>query len=226
MEKNKIKILSFDLDDTLYDERDFIKSGFSTVAAHMQKSHGADAERFCQGLQDILIKYGRGKIFDRILQEYNMYSPELVKELVDVYRSHAPTLSLREGAGSFLEYIKKNYKLALITDGIASVQKNKVRALGIGKFFDLLVYTDELGVSKPDVKVFERVMSFFSAPPDQALYVGDNPHKDFIGAKKIGMSTARIMRGVYKDVVLGEEYEADFRVRNLVELQDMLEEKT
>lgn len=105
------------------------------------------------------------------------------------------------------------------------MQRNKVRALGVEIFFDFIMYTDELGLSKPDAAIFNKTISFFGVFPYEMAYVGDNPNKDFIGAKKVGLCTVRLLQGTYKDTEVTQEYEAAYRITHVKELHDIFTEE-
>jgi len=150
-----------------------------------------------------------------------------VSELGKVYRSHTPVLTLVAGAEDLLKALKeRGYKLSIITDGDIGVQKKKVEALRIKDFFDCLVFSDEYGVDKqkPSKFPYQKALDVLEVRPQESIYLGDNPYKDFITARKLGIHTIRIMRGQYRSVVLDEEYEADFQIKRLDGILTVLEE--
>jgi len=223
MEKD-IKLIIFDLDDTLYPERTFVESGFEAVAKCIEKEFKIRKKEFFRILLDILKKEGRGQIFDTALRKYDLYNKNLVDKLVEVYRSHKPTIKPYSGAKSLLNSFKKKYKLALITDGLGYVQRNKVKALTIENLFDLIIYTDDYSEkkSKPDLYSFRKAIEHLNVSPREAIYIGDNPHKDFMGAKKLGIKTIRVLQGRYKDIRREKEFEADYNIRKLTEIKNLL----
>ncbi len=77
-----IKAVLFDLDDTLYDESAFVTSGFRTVAAHLADRFGVDKQEAFSAMMAVLTTEVRGKVFDRVLEQYDLYSSHLVMELV------------------------------------------------------------------------------------------------------------------------------------------------
>jgi len=224
MQKDLIKVIIFDLDDTLYLERTFVESGFKAVAEYIEKKFKSKKKDFFKVLIDILDKEGRGHIFDTALKKYDLYNKNLVDKLVEVYRSNKPNIKLYPGTKSLLSSLKRKYKLALITDGLGYVQRNKVKALEIEKFFDLIIYTDEEGKdkSKPNLYSFRKVLKHFNISLKEAIYIGDDPHKDFIGAKKLGIKTIRVLQGRYKDIRGEKEFEADYNISKLTEIKNLL----
>lgn len=95
-----ISALLIDLDDTLYDERTYVLSGFSAVAQELARRHPRlDAAALAAGMEAELDTHGRGRIFDVVLQAAGLpASPALIGELVGVYRDHRPAISLWPGS--------------------------------------------------------------------------------------------------------------------------------
>lgn len=219
-----IKAVLFDLDDTLYDEMQFVKGGFKAVSIYVSKRCGINQGMLYKALVDVLKKEGRGRTFDITLQKFGLYKKELIPKLVQVYRKHKPKLSLYPRASVVLSELKKSHKLGLITDGNEQVQRRKVQALGVKDFFDVLIFTNHYGVEKqkPDPFPYQRAIKMLRVKPVEAVYVGDDPYKDFIGAKKVGIRTIRILRGKYKDVRLSPTLEAEHEIDGLEEISSFI----
>lgn len=210
----KLKVIIFDLDDTLYKEMTFVKSGFKAVAGYIGGKFKINKNEFSKVLKQILEKEGRGHIFNIALKKYNLYNEELLKQLIEVYRSHKPNIKPYLDAKNLLTSLKKKYKLALITDGLGYIQRNKVKALGIEKFFDLIIYTDDWDKqkSKPNKFSLKKVLSHFNITPKETIVIGDNPRKDFLGAKALGVKTIRILRGRYRSLKVSNNLDANYKV--------------
>jgi len=220
-----IKAILFDLDDTLYDEMQFVKGGFKAVSSYISKNNNTDQNTVYPLLLEALEKHGRGHTFDIALKKLGLYSEKSIPKLVDVYRTHKPNLSLYpEVRAVFSALRKQGYKLGLLTDGNVEVQRNKVEALKIKDFFDCMIFSDEYGIEKqkPSPFPYQKAMAELKVSARETIYIGDNPYKDFITAKKLGMCTMRLLRGHYKDVSLQEEYEAVYQIKNLSELGDTI----
>jgi len=219
-----IKLLIFDLDDTLYLEKSFVKSGFLSVAKYLEKNFRIEKKELFKVFLKLLEKQGRGKIFDNALKKYNLYDKKLVQELIQVYRTHKPNIKLYSGVTNLLKSLKKKYKLALLTDGLGYVQRNKVKALKIEKFFDLIIYTDDYGRNnfKPSIYPFKKVLKYFNITPGSSIYVGDDPYKDFVGAKKLGIKTIRVLKGRYEKIRARRNFGADYNVREIAEIKKLL----
>ena len=216
-----IKAIIFDLDDTLYDEMQFVRGGFKRVSFYLSELSRIDQNTANQFLLDILRDRGRGQTFDILLKKFDLYNKALVQKLIEVYRTHNPYLLLYPGVGRVLIDLKnQGYRIGLITDGNVDVQKRKVSALGISNFFDCMIFSDEFGVEmqKPHPLPYEKALEALVAATEESVYVGDNPHKDFVTAKKMGMYTIRVRRGVYRDVTLAQDHEADCQIESLTDI--------
>jgi putative hydrolase of the HAD superfamily len=185
------------MDDTLYPEMSFVKSGFRACADFLASRYEMDPDMIVGRLLDILKKNGRGHVFDTLLMQHGLYSDDMVSLLVYIYRSHRPVVRPYDETPIVLEKLKSmGLLLGLVTDGMASVQRGKVAALGIARFFDAIVYTDEIGKDfcKPSNVPFIIALEFLGVDAPAAVYVGDNVHKDFLAPNAIGMMTVQVKR--------------------------------
>jgi putative hydrolase of the HAD superfamily len=224
-----IKTVVFDLDDTLYDEVEYCKSGFRAVADFL-----ANQDRRCRA--DIVFEAlwrrfaggDRTRTFNSALEEIGVvHDAELIKQLVKVYRNHEPEIELPADSRQVLERLSGKYTLALLTDGFLPAQQLKLRALGIEAYFRCIVYTEQLGRAywKPSPVGFERLIERLGARPQETAYIADNEEKDFIAPNKLGFLTVQIIRpaGVHKASSNLPGAKAGHRIRQISELQPILE---
>ena len=224
-----IKAVIFDLDDTLYYELDYVKSGFRAVSRYICSKYGVSEKEFYKLQLDILEKEGRGKVFDLALENFSLPQDEVEKMLV-VYRSHNPEgIRLYEDAEYILGKLKREgkYKTGIITDGNSQVQWNKIKALGLIDLVDEIIVTDDFGVDKrkPAPFAYLRLLESFKIKAGEAVYIGDNPTKDFIGARELGLKTIRVMReqGMHIEKRMEAAFEADLKVNSLRNLEELLQ---
>lgn len=224
-ESLRIRTLVLDLDDTLYPERDYVRSGFRAADGWLRGRRAR--EGFFAAAWTLFEAGRRGRIFDEALDQLGV--PEaaaLVPQLVDVYRAHEPEIALFPDAVALLDWAAGRHALAIITDGHAAVQRRKLRALGLEARVPEIVVTDELGRDcwKPHPAAFERVMRRFGGAPDGFIYVGDNPRKDFLAPKRLGWRTVRVRRpgGEHGDYAATAAEEAEFSVGDLQDLRVLL----
>lgn len=220
-----IKAVIFDLDDTLYDEFTYVQSGFEKVSVYIENKYSVSKSDFFNSLINDLKRNGRGHTFNNVLTKFNIYDEGLVYKLVHIYQRHKPNIKLYSNAEELLIQIKKiGKKTGIITDGTSIMQKNKVESLGIKKYMDVLIYTDEYGIEywKPNTFSFEKCLKEFSTKPKEMVYIGDNPKKDFYGANKLSINTIRILKGSYSNSVVKKEYDADFYINELDEVLKLI----
>ena len=187
----------FDLDDTLYSERQFAISGFRACERWLEQEHGV-TEPVVEAMTRLLDDGHMRALFEIVLAERMPgHSPHLIEPFIDVYRLHDPEIALYEDAAAALDHFEARAPIALITDGQHEVQSRKVRALGLESRFAHIVYTSALGgrsFSKPHPRAYEVVEERLGKPGDRYLYVGDNPAKDFVTPNARGWTSVQVLR--------------------------------
>ena len=188
-----LQAIIFDLDDTLYPENEFVFSGYRAVAREAAARGGCEHEAAFDCMRTAFHAADRKEVFPRLMTRFPGLSMTL-EDMVRVYREHVPEISLFPGYDSLLEELGKNYRLGMITDGLPSVQRGKVRALGIEGLFEKIVYSWDYGKErqKPHLHPFALMLETLRIEPQSALFVGDNPEKDGRGAIGAGMNYARV----------------------------------
>ena len=190
-------VVVLDVDDTLYLERDYVKSGFDAVGRHVRRRIGI--EGFGDTLWSGFLEGVRGDAFDRALAIHG-HDPDssVVSELVACYRSHAPAIELLPDAARFLARLTRRVDraVAVITDGPPASQRAKVDALGLGALADPVILTGELGPgrAKPDPAAYLLVEDHFGVAADRCCYIADNPSKDFVTPAERGWASIRVRR--------------------------------
>ncbi len=234
-----ITTVVFDLDDTLYDEIEYCKSGFADVAeflanrpeprpSSMGEGEAPPAERIFAAFWEQLTAGNRTKTFNTALEELGMgYDDELIGELIEVYRNHKPKITLPQDSRDVLCELSTKYTLALLTDGFLPAQELKVRALGIEKYFKSIVYTEQLGREcwKPSPAGFEKIIQTLRAKPENTVYIADNEKKDFIAPNKLGFSTIQLIRParIHRAVSGEPEAAAQHTISEISQLSGLLE---
>ncbi|UKN02777.1 HAD hydrolase-like protein [Paracrocinitomix mangrovi] len=220
-------IIVFDLDDTLYEEITYVKSGFMAVANFVSKQNkGLDKDVVYKEFIDILDKEGRGKVFDLGLKKFNLYSKKMVKSCLTVYRLHNPKISLHKAGKDCLKRFEK-YPMYLVTDGNKVVQTKKIDHLGIRKYFKKAMPTHNYGVknAKPSIYCFNKILQWEKAQPADLVYIADNPKKDFVNLNKNGFKTIRVLTGPYSNYKAEKGFDAMLSIKSLDELTPELLQK-
>jgi len=193
-----ITTVVFDLDDTLYDEVEYCKSGFGAVARFLADLPEAPTVEYIFGaFWRQFTASNRTKTFNVALDEFGIdYDDKLIDSVVKVYRNHVPKIKLPHDSRDVLCRLSGKYTLALLTDGFLPAQQLKVEALAIEEYFKHIVYTEQLGRQcwKPSPAGFEKIMQDLNAKPENIVYVADNEKKDFIAANKLGILTIQLIR--------------------------------
>lgn len=194
--KRTIKGVIFDLDDTLYSEKEYVRSGYRAVSDYLGGGH---EERLWQ-----FFEAGKAAI-DELLKEQGR---EADKQMVlDTYRNHKPDIHFYHGVSEMLSQLRKDgYRIGVIIDGRAEGQKNKIEALGLKELVDDNIITDELGgvqFRKPCDVAFRIMATRWRMNPSDIVYVGDNADKDFQAPQQLGMKSVWLKNkdGLYKSQV-------------------------
>ena len=192
----RLQAVVFDMDDTLYPEIEYVLSGFKEVATWSECHLRVPADTAYVELQQLFRDGLRGKIFDTWLSSHNFNEPALISTMVQVYREHVPAIRPFPEIPSLLRELKTDYRLGLLSDGWLAVQQRKLKALGLAEYFECIVFSDEWGREnwKPNVSCFRILLEKLALSSEEVVYVGDNPSKDFLGARKFGLLTIWVRR--------------------------------
>jgi len=208
-------ILVFDLDDTLYDELSYVRSGLAAVARFVAAETGADVATLRQFLDESLA-LGRSQVFDRAFARAGLGGRRLIRRALGVYRLHRPEITLYPAAERCLERFA-GLRTFIVTDGNSTVQARKVAALGLESRVEraFLTYRHGHHRAKPSPWCFERIRALTGAPAADVIYVGDNPAKDFVGIRPLGYGTIRVLTGQHAQVVAKPGFDAARSVPDL-----------
>ena len=213
-------IIVFDLDEVLYDEKTYVISGFRAVSEFLEKDEAIPKKIIFEYLKRRL-KNGRERIFNDLLDNFRIYSQKNLKKCISVYRTHTPKIKLYSDAKDCLKRLK-NYPLYIVTDGNKMVQKNKIKALNLENHVKKTILTSNYGSrnSKPSTFCFQKICDMEKTSPTNLVYIGDDPHKDFVGLKREGFKTIRLFKGRFKNERLSKEFEADYKIKSLKEINE------
>ncbi|NJB35358.1 HAD family hydrolase [Croceivirga sp. JEA036] len=180
---NSDTVIVFDLDDTLYNELDFLRSAYKEIS---KKINLNDWKKI---YATMFSKYRLGENVFHYLEENYKFPKE--KSLA-LYRNHLPEIVPFAGVMEAFKSIQKlNGKIALITDGRSTTQRNKLLQLKITDFFSSIVISQEIGTTKPNLDNFRKIMQ--DLPASKYVYVGDNIKKDFIAPNLLNWCTIMIL---------------------------------
>ena len=140
------------------------------------------------------------KIFSNMMHRYGnkKYSKSAIVDTAVLFRS----LTMRRfevflGVYEVLSSLLEKHKLALVSDAQWTFTEPEMAMLGLTRFFKFRILSSRFGFKKPDVRLFDMAMKKLMIKPEESVYIGDNPQKDLVGAKKAGM-TFILFRSGYK----------------------------
>ena len=199
MRKALPKAILFDLDDTLVDRRRSVSAYSLHFLRHFSGSLGAiEPSR----LADFLVEadHGgyreKGEVFADLLATLPWSYPPSVAEMKNHWQSVFPRSAVgMEGLRETLDtLVFRRIKLGIVTNGGSLSQSGKIDILGLRTYMGAILVSGEIGVSKPDRRIFEAALAELSLRAHEVWFVGDNPTKDVLGAEAAGL-TAVWMRG-------------------------------
>lgn len=218
----------FDLDDTLAD-RDLARDRFfafllNTYFPDLKPEGAVWSERMdtLRGLD----RAGRGSktaIHDYLFGERPVRTVRPVMPVtafIELMRSKIATYtSWADGAESLLRCLQaRKHPMAVVTNGSKS-QRDKIEALGASRYFEAVLVSGEVGIAKPDPRIFRQALSRLNAAPDRSVFVGDRMEHDIAGARNAGMMTVYIRKGKAENA---DDALCDLVVADLRELSDLV----
>jgi putative hydrolase of the HAD superfamily len=214
----------FDLDDTLYPERTYVESGFFAVALMMEQRFGWPAKESYAHMLNTLATEGRGEVFNRLLSAKDALNYSRVRECIHTYRHHKPTIELNPITCNVLSNL--NVRPYLVTDGHKVVQQKKVEALGLEAKFKKIYITHRYAIknAKPSTHCFELIKKREKCEWSDMFYVADNPAKDFVNLRPLGVHTIRVATGEYSKDIAQPGFDALYKINTLDELKNVLNE--
>jgi putative hydrolase of the HAD superfamily len=216
-------VIVFDLDDTLYKEIDYVKSGIEAVLQLLSATNilsQSDVDTFAKNVD---LKSG---VIDQLCHQFD-FDAKLKETLIWCYRLHVPLIKLETETSAVLAWAEEFSKaVAVITDGRSITQRLKLRALGLSHLWAFV--SEEHQNGKPDPAMFLKVEETW--PDCNYVYVADNVLKDFLAPNRLAWSTIGLRddgRNIERAKLLGSAvnpnaYEPDVWISSLSELQDSI----
>lgn len=221
----RIDAIIFDLDDTLFAERDFVVSGFRAVAGRFADRLGG-AEVAEKKMTELFDVGDRTRVFQALLFELGIEDDDLLRDIIDLHRHHLPTIQLHLDADRALCDLGGKFRLGIVTDGRPRTQRAKIEALGLTMRVDAAIVSQELApwICKPDPRPFEFISTRLQVLGERCVYVADNLAKDFVGPNSLGWRTIQVRRldGLYLNAVPPTGGEPDAILPDLFCLGDQL----
>lgn len=224
------KAIFFDLDDTLFDVKKSIHNAIGEFKESFEelKSYSTD-DLFKVWEQIEAEQYKRylgGEIdfstlkTERIKHFFKYYDIELDEEssktIADqYYNAYQRNWTLFEETTEVLENLRKDYSLAILSNGDSTQQRKKLAVTGLEKYFDNVFISGEVGINKPNKEIFEYACNKMNIDPKNGIMVGDNFNADIKGSSAVGMKSIWIN-------IKNEEREYENKVSRLYEVINMI----
>jgi len=192
----------FDLDDTLFDHIATARASLRASAAPLSFFQAVDFESFYQLYSELLEEYhallmagrysyeeARRLRFERLLAPYwPTATAAEIDHFVQANQTHYPRLRQPiAGARVLLQALKPHYRIGIVTNNRTAEQEEKLQFLGMTDLVDALITSEDVGVPKPDPRIFEVALQRLSARPEETVLVGDNWRADVLGALAVGI---------------------------------------
>ncbi|HEL9629558.1 TPA: HAD family hydrolase [Streptococcus suis] len=209
-----IEWIFFDLGSTLLDEE--AAYGYY-IDKCVKKLESLDIEVSSDSYKKKMAEYAHQSL-DPIRATWHYFAPTEPRPLWTNER-----IKLYSEAREVLEALSKHYRL-----GIVANQSSSVRVLlkewGIESYFQLLILSEEVGLSKPDATIFTLALQKANIPADRVVYVGDRYDNDILPAKSLGMWTVRILTGFGKHASENGKSKSDWVIPSLQEITNIFEQ--
>lgn len=237
---SKIKALLFDFDETLFvneeSTRQAVLYAWTTLQSefpHITPQQALDTymrvrDEFWKSDDDYLLQVitrsadeARGVLWSKTLDALGIKNKEQVAFLVLAFgHKRWETWELYPDAIEILDQLKTRYRLIMVTNGIPEIQRGKINKAQVSHYFDPIIISGEIGVSKPNPKYFEIAIKGLDLKADECVVIGDSVQNDVGGAKNAGMTSVWINRG---GLLPEPAIEPDYRITALHELLPILE---
>ena len=183
---NGVRGVVFDLDDTLLDQKAWMVSKLE-LTWHEERAILPERTLFLSTALQIIEEGNRAHLFDALCLKLDMDDTVRLR-LIGIYRKARPTdRPLYGDVRHTLDRLRcLGYRIGVLTDNPPASQRQKLDVCGLSPLIDALVLTEELGVQKPDPKVFEECARLLDLPPEQLVMVGDNLFRDMQGSFNAG----------------------------------------
>ena len=219
---------------------------FGYTLAHLNEEN---VKRYREELVSILTKYGYNKTLDDLVPILDsiyrsstegevkdihefwkvllrnlgvLERPILIQELIELRKNHVLTrFRLYDNVISVLSTLRKNYKLALVSNCFVGLS-DILKALNLTRFFECIILSYEVGVRKPDRRIYLEALQRLKLRPEESVFVSD-AISDLEGAREVGLKTMLVRQGEYtthgaKDL----NFKPDFQCKHISEIMDYL----
>jgi putative hydrolase of the HAD superfamily len=171
-------------------------------------------------LRDWAVEY-KIRVWTDALRDLRVNDDALAVELAQIFERDRRTRHVVfPETRSLLAELKKDYRLALITNGAIDIQSDKIRGSNLGEFFDTIIISGEFGFGKPNPRLFQMALEHLEVRPERSVMIGDSLRRDIGGARDVGIRTIWINR--FKATIADHHPTPDLELQDLIALPKIL----
>lgn len=179
-------LVIFDLDNTLCDHRTSLHVRLNHA---FQESFPDDDRRMTVVAASVEIAHDGTEHFPDLFANHDVSGPEAVERAIERYESDRYRgLELFADTLDSIALAREHFEIAMITNGPTDIQQPKLDLLGIEELFSFVLISESAGYWKPDPRIFELALDRSGVPAHEAVYIGDSPDHDMVGAQGAGLT--------------------------------------
>ncbi|MEG0451068.1 MAG: HAD family hydrolase [Lysinibacillus sp.] len=216
-----IKAVIFDLDGTLLNRDESVKVFIDRQYDRLHKQlDQIPKEKYVTRFIELDNRgyVWKDKVYQQLVNEFedvDITWEELLQDYIGEFKNNCiPFPNLKR----MLEELKSNnLVLGMITNGYGQFQMDNIKALGIEKYFDVILISEWEGIKKPDPRIFNKALEKLDVSANESMFVGDHPENDVKAAQNLGI------KGIWKKDIHWNNVEADFMIDDLAEIPFIIE---
>lgn len=226
----KIKLLSFDLDDTLWPCMPTITAAEKKLYDWLTQSVPEISERFdIEGLRKNRLEFLQQRpdlshdLSALRIESLKALSIEMkldsdwVQPAFEIYYEARQQVTLFDDVAPVLDALQRDYRLIALTNGNADIEK-----AGVGHWFEFALSAADVGYQKPHGQFFDSVLEKTQLSTDEIIHIGDDQYRDIAGAVDAGVRSIWLNRA--GQAWQHDDYQADHQISSLAELPEILRE--
>jgi len=184
-----IDTLLFDLDNTLINTRDLLKAWSNSIDKEVY--YRFYPEHSYQNMDDLTLQK---QFFNALLKK-----TEKLHLRADFQNYVLEKIQPKQEEILFLKSLQPNFKMAIVSNGNAKIQQQKIKRSGLNTVFSFNFFSGQFGVRKPDARLFQKALNKLESRPENTLFIGDSLENDIAGAASIGMKTCWLNKNTLPD---------------------------
>jgi len=162
-----------------------LKSCSDFIATYTENNHQLWTDYH---LGKITKDFLRAERFSKTFIQLGIHPDSVPHQFEVDYVNISPTkTNLFDGAENVLKYLKKKYTLHIISNGFKETTLTKMNLSGLNPYFNNVIISEDVGVNKPNPKIFEYALARAKAIKEDSIMIGDSLEADIYGALDFGM---------------------------------------